>query len=193
MRLAYLFLRSRLAGRALACLAAVAALTGLWLRWDDGEEVTALLLPLVMPLAAATIVGTSARSPFGDAEATASRSLPALRFGHLAGLLLLAAAALTLAAVGAADSGAELARALARNLAGFVGLALLAARLVGSGASWAPPLAYSVYVLQRGPEDTTRWTWPLHAGTEREAAAIAAALLIAGLAAVAHGGAREAP
>lgn len=191
MRLAWLFLRSRLVGHALVCLVGLAALAGAWLHWLGVRGATTL--SLILSLAVAAVIGTGARSPFGDVERSAGRRLPALRLGHLAGLLVFAVFVLALATDGRA--GDSFAWTLARNLAGFAGIALLAARAIGAGLAWVAPLAYGVcvYAFVPNPHEPGCWAWPLHAGTEREAAAIAAALLLAGLAAVAHGGAREAP
>jgi hypothetical protein len=148
---------------------------------------------LILSLAVAAVIGTGARSPFGDVERSAGSRLPALRLGHLVGLLVFAVFVLALATAGRGDE--DFAWTLARNLAGFAGIALLAARALGAGLAWVVPLAYGVcvYAFVPNPHEPGRWAWLLRTTTDRWATAIAAALLLAGLAAVAHGGAREAP
>ena len=192
MRLIALYLRSRLTGRAVAVLVAVAVTTWLWARWTGAATITVTLLPLTMPLAAAAIIGASAGSPFGESEVAASRPLGPLRVGHLTGLLGIAALALTLAVLhwSVADGG----WVLVRNLTGFTGLALLTARVLGSGLSWVVPLGYAVLSLvapQAG--QAPAWAWAVRATTDQEAAVIATALLLAGLALVARSGARDRP
>ncbi len=192
MRLIALYLRARLAGRAVAVLAAIAVTTWLWVRWSGAATSTVTLLPLTMPLATAAIIGASAGSPFGESEMTASRPLGPLRVGHLTGLLGIAAIALALAVLpwSVTDGGWM----LVRNLAGFTGLALLTARVLGSGLSWVVPLGYTVLALvapQAG--QAPAWAWAVRATTDQEAAVIATALLLAGLALVARSGARDRP
>ncbi len=182
MRLASLYLRSRRAGLALALLTAVAAATWLWRRVAMGDALSVALLIVIPPLMAACVIGATTSSPVADLEATASRALPPLRLGHLGGLL-------GLAALGLAIGGGALDGALVRDLAGFTGLALLTARFAGSAAAWSVPLAYGALVVLVGPGP--RWAWPVQAATNREAAVIAAALLVLGLGAIVGWGARD--
>jgi len=193
MRLAYLYLCSRQAGRTVAVLAAVAAAAWLWLRWDSTSEITVTIVPIAIPLAAAMMVGASAGSPFGESEATGGRPLWPLRGGHLLGLVALAAAALALAVLrwGVPDG----AWTLVRNLAGFTGLALLTARVLGAGLSWVVPLGYAIlsFLAPRPGERSSPWAWPALAATDHMAALIALALLLVGLVVVALPGARDAP
>jgi hypothetical protein len=192
MRLVALYLRSRLAGRTVAVLVTIAALTWLWLWWASASAITLTLLPLAMPLAAAAVIGAGTGSPFGESETTASRSLGPLRLGHATGLLLIGA--LTLVLAGLHWSVPDSVWTLIRNLAGFTGLALLTARVLGGGLSWVTPLGYAVLSLlavQSGP--ASHWAWPVYAGADREAAVIAAALLLLGLGVSTHAGARDSP
>ncbi len=193
MRLAYLYLCSRQAGRTVAVLAAVAAAAWLWLRWDSTSEITVTIVPIVVPLAAAMMVGASAGSPFGESEVTGGRPLWPLRGGHLLALVAVAAAALALAVLrwGVPDGGWT----LVRNLAGFTGLALFTARILGAGLSWVIPLGYAIlsFLAPRPGERPSPWAWPALAATDHMAALIALALLLAGLAVVALSGARDAP
>lgn len=186
-RLAVLYLRSRLIGPALATALAIAAFA--W--WGLGEADSELMIRLLLvttPLVVACAVVVTARSPFGEAERTASLRLPLVRLGHLAAVL--AVAALALAIANAAESEPWAAGVLARNLAGFAGLALLAARLVGTGASWLLPLFWGMAALVAGSE--RQWAWPIEAGDDRWATRIALGLLALGLLAVVPAGARDA-
>lgn len=187
MRLAWLYLRTRLIARAIVGLVAVAAATrlGVHLATDD-EGFIALVLTAV-PLAAAAIIGTSTRSPFGDLERAAGRALPTLRLGHLVGLVLLAMVGLGLTSAGWGIANGQW--VILRNLAGFTGLALLTARALGGALAWVSPLAYGGLVLQVGPE--RRWAWSLHLASDWEAWVFALLLLVAGLGVIALAGARE--
>lgn len=181
MRFTVLYLHSRLAGQTVAALVAVALAAWLWARWSGTDAITVTLLPLTMPLAAAAIIGASTGSPFGESEAMASRPLGVVRAGHPMGLLLVAGLALALA--GTWWNVPDGAWMLARNLAGFTGLALLAARVLGSGLCWVVPLGYAVLSLlapQAGAAPA--WAWSVRAAIDREATVIAFALLFAGLA-----------
>ena len=128
-RLATLFLRSRQTGPISIALAAVAIAAGLGLAASNNDDLNRFLR-MVAPLAVAVVIGAGAGSPFGEAERTASRPLPPVRFGHLVLLLATGAALLALADVAPADGGLGV---LLRNGAGFVGLSLIGARLLGSG------------------------------------------------------------
>lgn len=188
-RLAALFLRSRGAPPALAELAAIAALGAPLLGWWSGAETAPFLLAMV-PLAPAVVLGAATRSPFGEAERTASRSLPWLRFGQVA--LLLAGGALALLAIGAAmRDGAGW--VLLRNGAGLAGLALLGARLLGAGLAWAPPLAYLaiVHVAWMANEGRGPWGhWVLTDAPTSRGTAVALLALLGGAALVVASGAR---
>jgi hypothetical protein len=189
-RLMTLFLRSRMAVPALLVLTGVAAATGLALDASHQTDLT-LLLRLTAPLAAAIVVGVSVHSPFGEAERTASQPLPPIRFAHLTLLLAYGVAGFALASVVPDDDSLGM---LLRNGAGFVGLALMGAWLLGTAASWLLPLAYGggVYFayLARPPSDAW-WRWPVQPAGDDSALAIALSLLAAGLAIVVIAGARD--
>lgn len=193
LRLAALHLRSRRAAVALGGLVAVAVVTWLGLALGDGRGLTTVVM-LVMPLGAAVLVGTSARSPFGDVERTASFPLPALRLGHLGGLL--ACGALLLAVANTATPTDDTAWSLVRNGAGYAGLGLLASRLLGAGLAWVPPVMYGtgVLVARLGAADSHRWwMWPVRNSDVDSTWVLALALLAVGLLlAVAHGAQDEA-
>ena len=153
MRLAALYLRSRRAGRAALTLLAVApvawALTWLLVSQTPyGVGRGGLTLLLVFgSLAVACVVGASAGSPFDEAERVTARPLSPLRLGHLVGLLLCSAFFLSVALLAFDLEGARPAYpllVLLRNLAGLVGLALLAAGVAGARLSWVPPFALAL-------------------------------------------------
>lgn len=184
------FLRSRMVVPALLLLTAVAAAAGLALAASDYADLT-LLLRLTAPLAAAVVVGVAVRSPFGEVERTASRPLPPLRLAHLALLLVYSVVGFTLASVVPDDDSLGM---LLRNGAGFVGLALIGAWMLGTAASWLLPLAYGggaflAYLIR--PASEAWWRWPLQSADDGSALAIALALLAGGLAIVVIAGARD--
>lgn len=203
MRLAYLYLRSRQAERALAFLIVLGAAGLLWRRLSDGDPLNNDLMITGLPLAAAVIIGAGISSPFRDVEDSASHWLPALRLPHLIGLLVLAASALALTT--AAWHVPDIQWSLVRNVALFTGLGLLGARLVGGGLGWLLPVGYAFLaflatLLTVGQPDHqlqwaksgVSWAWSLHAGREQEAAVVAGIVLLVGLGAVMWLGAREA-
>jgi hypothetical protein len=189
-RLMILFLRSRMAVSALFVLTAVAVAAGLALDASHHTDLT-LLLQLTASLAAAIVVGVSVRSPFGEAERTASQPLPPLRLAHLTLLLAFGVAGFALASVVPDDDSLGM---LLRNGAGFVGLALIGACLLGTAASWLLPLAYGggvFFAYLARPVSDAWWSWPVQPAGDGSALAIALALLAAGLTIVVIAGARD--
>lgn len=189
-RLATLFLRSRQTGPISIALAAVAIAAGLGLAASNSDDLNRFLR-MVVPLAVAVVIGAGAGSPFGEAERSASRPLPPVRFGHLVLLLATGAALLALANVAPADGDLGI---LLRNSAGFVGLSLIGARLLGSGTFWMVPLAYAGAVLADflvKPDRDASWRWPLQSADDGTSVLITVVLLVAGVAAVAWFGSRD--
>lgn len=189
-RLTMLFLRSRMAGQAFLVLTAIASAAGLALNASNYTNLT-LLLQLTAPLAAAIVVGATVHSPFGEAERTASQPLPPLRLAHLGLLLAFGVAGFALASVVPGDGSLGM---LLRNGAGFVGLALIGARLLGTAMSWLLPLVYgsAVYVAYLAkPDVDSWWRWPVQPAHDGSALAIALAILAAGLAIIVITGARD--
>jgi hypothetical protein len=179
-----------MAGPALLVLTAVAAAAGLALEASDYADLT-LMLRMTAPLAAAVVVGVAVRSPFGEAERTASRPLPPLRLTHLALLLACGGGGLALASLLPDDGSLGM---LLRNGAGFAGLALLGARGLGPGASWLFPFGYGTvasFAYFSGHHPDRWWLWPLQSADDGSALAIALALLAVGLANVVPTGARD--
>lgn len=199
MRLFTLYLRSRRAGFAGVGLIAVAILGWIGSDWMlqmpkfGGASGHALILAiLLMPILSGCVIALTTLSPFGENERAVSRSLPALRLVHLGTLLLWAA--LTFAVVGRhwAHPASEL--MLARNLAGFTGLALLGAWLLGGRLSWVLPIAFGGVVTITGRDAANQfawWAWSIRPGNDALAALLALAALVVGLAAVALLGPRE--
>lgn len=202
MRLAYLYLRSRQVERALVLLVLLGVATLLWRRLSDGDPLNNDLMVTGLPVVAAIVISVGTGSPFRDVEDTTRHWLPALRLPHLVGLLLLAASALAPATAAWHVSGIQW--ALVRNLILFTGLALLGARLVGSGLGWLLPVGYGFlaflttllaaqrpgHQLQWGQSDV-RWAWSLHGGSEHEAVLAASLVLVIGLGIVTQWGARD--
>ena len=203
MRLTGLFLRSRLAGYAALCMPVVALFAWAMTLWLFSQGTVSVrsggLVPMLVygTLAAACVIGVGVHSPFGEVECTTARSLPSLRLGHTAGLLLCAALALTACLIVFDLRNAVPAYPflmLLRNIVGLTGLALLAARLFGAWVSWAPPLAFVAVVslVGRRPDGTfPTWAWQMQPGNDNLSWAISFALFLAGLALICLLGARD--
>jgi hypothetical protein len=189
-RMAVLFLHTRMTRQALIMLTAISAAAGFALDASNYADLN-LLLRMAVPIAAAVVVGIAVHSPFGEAERTASQPLPPLRLTHLALLLAYGVAGLALASVVPNDGSLGM---LLRNGAGFVGLALIGARILSTAASWLLPLAYGggvfIAYLTR-PDRDAWWRWPLQPANDDSALAIALALLATGLTIIVMSGARD--
>lgn len=201
-RLTSLYLRSRFAGWAGLSLGGVALASWAGTYWllRNGYPVnTSGLVPMLVmgTLAAACAVGVGARSPFVELERTAARSLPALRLGHLVGLLLCAVALLVSVLLAFELDGArppEPLPALVRNLAGLAGLAFITARLLGAGLSWTTPFVYAFAVLMEGEGpgvEAKWWALPLFSGTDGLSWMISLSMLAIGLGLICLSGERE--
>ena len=148
-RLAWLYLRSRRALSALTGLLACGLVlwAALKFHWWYGTGNAADELPDLLAACAAAIIGVTAHSPFGEPERATGRWLPFLR---PAMILALCGAAIGFLALGAAvaydpPAGIALSQgmlAVARNLLGFTGVALLCSLVIGGLLSWIGPLAY---------------------------------------------------
>jgi len=186
MRLAVLFLRSRLVGPALVWLGVAALLAWFCLvRYDD---LPVDLAALALPLLPAVVIGVTARSPFGDVEEVASQPLPLFRLLYLAGLLVIGIALL----IGAASvAGIDLRLALVRTLVGCTGLALLSGRILGHRLAWIAPLAYAAATLYL--DAASRWAWPKQVPVEGWSLFCGLALGALGLLAAAQATPRDEP
>ena len=191
MTLWFLFLRSRRAFPAAAGLLLCAALCGMvGRRWADLSDVV-LLTSVLVPLAAATIIGVTASSPFGELEQTLSRPLAPLRLSLLAGLLVLAATGLFGAVTTWHD--ATLGWQFVRNLLGLTGMGMLATQVAGGRWSWAAPVGFCALALfLRGAlgDHLPRWAWVVQPASHMTTG-IALTLLIAGLSLAVFVGPRE--
>lgn len=184
-RLLRLHLISRHAPLALILLTATAATLRAAAPWTEGVGEFAHLLPLVLTVAAAAIIATSTRSPFGEPE-RATHPLPRLRLIHVLTLLVIGAGALGLARLSHDPLSAI------RNLAGFTGLALMTAAAIGGPLSWITPLAYVIYC--GGPIDVRQvnlWSWPALPSGNHTATLIAVLLLVAGVITISRTGAHD--
>jgi hypothetical protein len=148
-----LLARSRRLGPWLVTSAVVTA--GFWalsLPWDDSSTSRALGLYAVAGIT--TAAGSTLAGPDLDLDRTAARAWHRLRLGHL---LLIAAVALgcttAVALTGSAFAPWEV---LARNAAGFTGLAALGTVALGAGRAWSLPVIVAAVVpyvsFQVGPD-----------------------------------------
>lgn len=186
MRLAVLFLRTRLVGPALLWLGAAALLA--WFCLVRYDELPLDLAALALPLLPAVVIGVTARSPFGDVEEVASRPLPLFRVLYLTGLLAIGIALL----IGATSvAGIDLRLALARTLVGYTGLALLCGRILGHRLAWLAPLAYAAATLYL--DAASRWAWPRQVPVEGWSLFVGLVLGALGLLAAAQATPRDQP
>jgi hypothetical protein len=126
----------------------------LWL-WRIPPYGFLLTMALVcIPLGPALIIGVGAHSPFGEIERIASRAVGTLRFGHLIALFFLGTLVLI---AGSCGVTVGIDWELIRNLAGYLGLTLLAAWLIGTGLSWVVPLGYAALALVIFPGNRLAW------------------------------------
>jgi hypothetical protein len=149
VRLAWLYLRSRRALSALAALLACGLVlwAALEFHWWYGTGNAADELPDLLEACAAAIIGVTTHSPFGEPERATGRWLPFLRPALILALCGAAIGFLAAAAAVAYDPQAGVALsqgmlAVARNLLGFTGVALLCSLAIGGLLSWIGPLAY---------------------------------------------------
>ena len=174
----------------LVVLAACAIALRTALHWLPRSGVYARQIPLTIEAGAAAVIGVTTRSPFGEPERATGRWLPWLRLA--ASVALTGIAVGTLAAGAAAAHLAGGAAGLARDLAGFTGIALLTAVLAGGALAWIGPVAYlgiTTPALSAGW--TTPWIWPARPPHDRGAVICAALIFAAGLMLVTVRGARD--
>lgn len=189
LRLARLYAASRRAATCLLVLAACAVALRTALHWLPRGGVFALQIPLTIEAGAAAVIGVTAGSPFGDPERATGRWLPYLRLA--AALALPGAAFGVLAAASASQRLDEGALGLLRDLAGFTGLALLAAAVLGGAMAWIGSLGYLAITLPAlAGRWTTPWLWAARPPHDHGAAVCAGLVFAAGLAVVTARGAR---
>ncbi len=117
-RLIHLHLRSRRVPLVPLLVAATAVLLRAAKPWTETTGEFAALLPLILAVAAAGLVASSTRSPFGDPE-RATYPLRRLRVVQVVVLVVVSIALLGVARIG------DDPLATMRNVAGFTGLALV--------------------------------------------------------------------
>ncbi len=190
LRLVRLHLASRRALTCLLVLAACAVALRTALHWIPRSEMASRQLPLTIEVAAAAVIGVTTRSPFGEPELATGRWLPFLRLGAV---MALAGAAFGALAAGSASAhlvGGTL--GLLRDLAGFTGIGLLAAAVLGGGLAWVGPMAYLVITLYAIEAAwATPWMWPARSPHDLGAALCASLVFAAGTATITVRGARD--
>ena len=187
MRLAVLYARSR--GMPMAVVGALAlcglgAWAGQWLAARPDLDDTTARVPVVVALAVAVAVAIASTlySCADEVERTTPRRWAIWRGVHASGGAVLG---LTLLApvLPAATYGQT---SLLRNLAGLLGLALLAATVVGPRLAWALPLGYAatVYLSAGGlrtDDGRAVWAFVLQEQGSFTASATALTLLTVGV------------
>ena len=191
LRLVRLHLASRRVPTALAVFAVCAVVLRIALHWHWIASTGPLAheLPLVIETGTAATLAVTARDPFGEPERATGRWLPYLR--------LVAALALTAAAVGALAAGAAAADLpggvleVLRNVGGLAGISLLSAAVLGPLA-WIGPLAYlGVAEVALFGNWQSPWIWPARPPHDLGAALCSALVFAAGVMAVTVRGSRE--
>ena len=191
--------RARHSVRAIVAILALAAaefILGGSAHQIDGENNT-LTIPwaVVIPVAAAAVIGVSTRSAARDQEITTARSLPELRALHLGALLALAVAATAVGSFRLVPSfPTDLSGpAAVRNLVAFTGLSLASAALLGSSLAWPVPLTLAIAATTVGASGGTPrwWALPIHPDADPLAAALSVTLLVIGAGLVIRRGPRE--
>ena len=190
LRLARLHAASRRLLTCLVVLAACAIALRTALHWLPRSGVYSRQIPLTIEAGAAAVIGVSTRSPFGEPERAAGRWLPFLRLGSCVALSGAAVGALVAGSASAHLAGGAF--GMLRDLAGFTGIALLTAALLGGALAWIGPVAYlGVTLAALGAGWTTPWIWPARPAHDRGAAICAALVFAAGIAVVTVRGARD--
>jgi hypothetical protein len=190
LRLVRLYLASRRALTCLLVLVACAVALRIALHWIPRSGLASRQLPLTIQAGAATLIGVTTRSPFGEPEHATGRWLPFLRLGTVMALAGAAAGALAAGSASAHLAGGTL--GMLRDLGGLTGIALLTAALLGGALAWVGPMAYLVVILHALQAAwTTPWIWPTRPPHDRGAALCAALVLAAGVTVITVRGARD--
>ncbi|MBB1257904.1 hypothetical protein [Streptomyces alkaliterrae] len=189
MRPLALFVRGREVPRAVLCGAVVTlvavVLSGRALEVPDIRYLTDYSVPIaaVVPVAHAVVLGTALFSPMAVLEEGAARLMRGYESLHV---VLLTALGLVWTAVPLlAGLPGHVFASSVRNVVGFLGLAMIGARLFGSGLAWLLPLvtAGPTLLLGVGPDNTPEfWAWPIQPGGHLGATLAAAGLWVLGLA-----------
>ncbi|WP_190016826.1 hypothetical protein [Streptomyces lucensis] len=146
----------------------------------------------VVPLAHAVILATTLFSPMADLEETSAQPMRRHQGTYLVTLLVLALGLSALPLLAGATG--EVCTSAARNVVGYLGLAMISARLFGSGLAWLLPLGMFGPTLFLGVSSANTpepWAWSLHTAASVPAAVQAAALWTTGACAAATGRPRQ--
>jgi hypothetical protein len=178
IRLLTLYLRGRRVGAVVAVVCASVVLRGILAPWTSDGGPFAVLLSFAVTIVAATAVAGGLAGPFGEVERPAGGLLPALRGSQLVGTSLIAGVG---CAVAVAVRDQSVAGSL-RDLAGFVGIALLTGLVFGADRCWSVPLGFALVCA--GEVDLHQypvWAWPVRPVTDTASVVIAALLLVLGV------------
>ena len=190
LRLAALHAASRRVLTCLIALVACAIALRTALHWLPRTGVYSRQIPLTIEAAAAAVIGVTTRSPFGEPERATGRWLPFLRLGTCVALAAAAVGALAAGSASAHLAGGTV--GMLRDVAGFTGIALLTAALLGGARAWVGPVAYlGITMPALGAGWETPWIWPARPPLDRGAAICAALAFAAGIAVVTVRGARD--
>lgn len=151
-------------------------------------------LPVVVwaPVLAAALISMNAAGADEELDRCTPARWPRLRMALVLPAIVIAAGGLTL--TGLAEPYTFGALALIRNVAGFAGLAVASAALLGVRTAWTVPLGYAALVYVVGLADvrpgTAWWTWPVQPSEVVHGMWAAGVLLVTGLWLYAWRGAR---
>lgn len=182
------YLRGRRAGWGALLVVAAAVLRRSLVPWSTAPGPFTTMVSLLTVAVAAAAIATGLASPFGEVERSAATLLPRLRATQLLGASALAAAGFALAAA----SGGLSVVACLRDLAGFIGIALLAGIVLGAHRCWTVPLGY--VLVCAGEVDLSEyplWTFPTRPAGDAAAAVAAVVLLAVGAGAASVAGPRD--
>lgn len=150
------------------------------------SENSSLSIPwvVIVPLVAGTVIGLSTRSTAAHWELFSARHQAAYRIAHTVTLCLVGAVSTAWGSnplIGPLTTQGAL-----RNLAGFTGLALIAAVAIGGNLAWTLPLAVGLASLTAGTSQGSPrgWAWPIQPDSNTAATLVALILLAVGMAAV---------
>ena len=196
LRLLRLHLASRRVPAAMATLAVIAPL----MQWavratvsqgdTPGAKTAAVQISLLLETVAAAVVSAAMHGSFGESERATGRRLSYLR-GATA--LLLTGGALAALGLGALGTGLPSGEsALLRDAAGFIGIGLIGAAVVGGHFAWTGPAAYFVIAAYAVSDRwTTPWVWPARPAGDTGAMLCAMGLLFAAALAIIMVGPRD--
>ncbi|MET9060369.1 hypothetical protein [Streptomyces antibioticus] len=149
------------------------------------RQLTDYSVPLaaVVPVVHAVVLAGTTFSPMADLEHTAAQPMRRHRAVQMAAVLLYAMLLAVLPMT--AGASADVTVAAVRNVAGYLGLAMIGARFFGSGLAWLPPLAMlgpTLFAGVRWDNTPEPWAWSIHGPHSTPAAVTATALCATGLA-----------